>query len=798
MTIAIPQRSFSSGEITPGLYARVDQALYSIGLRTCRNMYIQKQGGAVNRPGTEYIVPVKDSSKTVRLIPFIFNNDQTYVLEFGDQYIRFIKDGVQLTSGGVPYEISTPYLEADLPLLNFAQSADVITIVHRSYAPRELSRLADTSWTLATISDGPGSTPPSIYGISTDAAEDLAYSSNKYRLTLVLANGEETLPTDYTRDVLQNVSTTQKTLLYIRSNGRDVGEYSHYVVYRYIVNTKPGFIYADGEIGTPLLGFAFYDYGQTASIRTPPQDPGLFSSAGDYPGAVCYHQNRLIFGGTDNNPEGIWASRIGSYKNNFTRFPTTDDDAISFSLVGRQVSNIKHLVEMSKLMVFSSSNEWIIKGNDAGSITPTTINAEPQTESGCTDLRPIIVNGSILFVQSRGSIVRDFLFDVELDMYRGNDMTILSNHLFKNKTIVDWTYQQIPNSIAWVVMSDGGLLGLTYIREESMLAWHRHDFENGLVENVISVPEGTEDALYLVIKRTINGSTVRHIERMGSRAFDDIEDLPLMDSFKSYDGTNTTASLTMTLSLDAGTTWGHEEKLTLTSSASYFVAGDVGNEIHITGSDGEIIRLLITDYTSGTVVSVKPHKTVPTSIRSTALSTWGKAVKTYSGLDHLVGEDVSVFGDGFVVASPNNPKYDTVTVSAGGSVVLDRAYVVVHIGLPITSDLETLDMDTIQGPSMTGKRQSATELNLFIEETRGVFVGPEPPSGSDALENLDELKIRNDEPLETPTELTTDWVKVRMKSKWSKGGRIFIRQVDPLPLKVLAIAPGGYIPTGTN
>ena len=240
------QRSFSGGEIAPALYARVDTSKYANGVRTLRNFLLMRHGGASNRPGTEFICEVKDSTKTVRLIPFVFNTSQTYMLEFGDQYMRVLKSGVPIrnaaqnisgisnanpgvltysgadnyangdhvyisgitsssglgnylngrtlkvagvntgantfqlnyldgsavntsswgsySAGGGTiaeiYEIATPYLEADLADLKFVQSADVITIVHPTYAPRQIARTADDNWTLTTVTFAPEITAP--------------------------------------------------------------------------------------------------------------------------------------------------------------------------------------------------------------------------------------------------------------------------------------------------------------------------------------------------------------------------------------------------------------------------------------------------------------------------------------------------------------------------------------------------------------------------------------------------------------------------------------------------------------
>jgi hypothetical protein len=324
-----------------------------------------------------------------------------------------------------------------------------------------------------------------------------------------------------------------------------------------------------------------------------------------------------------------------------------------------------------------------------------------------------------------------------------------------------------------------------------MIAWHKHDF-SGTIESLTVVPEGNEDFLYIAIVRVIDGNTKRYIERMNSRLYEDVKDAIFMDSALSYDGRHT-GNTTMTVS--GGTTWSHFETLTLTASASYFSAGDVGNQIHLTGADGTLIRFSIEGYTSGTVVTGRAHKTVPAGMRGVAITEWGEAVDQVAGLDHLEGERVSILADGFVVGSPNNASYQEFTVESG-SVTLDQPYLRIHVGLPIINDVETLDIDTAIGESVIDKKKLITKVTAYLENSRGLWAGPRPPSDDDTdpLENLTELKIRNQEDYDSPVDLMTGPVEINIQSEWSSNGHVFIRQIDPVPLTILSIIPGGLVP----
>jgi len=819
-----------------------------------------RHGGATNRPGTKFVGEVKDSTKAVRLIPWVFSTSQTYILELGHQYIRFIKNGSQVkltakvisaitkanpavvtaTSHGYSngdevyisgvvgmtevngrnfkvagvtthtfqltdlggtninstsyttyssagtaeklYVLTTTYDEGDLFDIRYIQSADKMTFTHPDYAPRELERTADTSWTLTSISFVP----------SIDAPENLsggAGSFNKYKVTAVKDETfEESLPSDL--DSCGNVEPSiDDAGTWITLTWDEVDEAREYNVYR-AVNDIYAFVGTAGlNGGSP----EFVDRGITPDTSdTPPVARTPFNSTDNYPTCCAYIQQRLMFANTNTDTEKIWGSRTGRFSNFTISTPIQDDDAVTFTMNGRQVNAIKHMLDIGKFIVFTETGEWTVNGDSAGILTPSDINPRQQDYNGSNRLAPLVISGSALYVQARGSIVRDLLFDYQSEGYRGKDLTVYSSHLFDNFDLVDWTYQKIPHSNVWVVRDDGDLNCLTYIREHEIWGWSRHDFHGGSAESSASIAEGFEDSTYFIIARTIDGRAVRYIERFATRHLEEIEDFIGMDCALTYDGTNAGAT---TMTLSGGTTWTYDETLTLTASASYFLSTDVGNAIHLTGADGTIIRCTITAYSGATIVSVQPHETVPVAMRSTARTTWGKAVDELSNLWHLEGEEVSVFGDGFVVASPNNVSMDVLTVT-DGAITLDRPYQVIHVGIPVTSDIETLDIDSAQGETMVDKRKNISRVSIRMEDSRGVWVGSSAPSddSSDPLEGLTELKIRDSEGYDEPVNLTTGIVDVNIRPEWNSNGRVFIRQVDPVPMTILSIAPSGLIP----
>lgn len=868
----IIQRRFPGGEISPALYSSCDTVKYATGLRTQRNFFTMKHGGAANRGGSSFTGEVKDSTKTVRMIDFIFNESQTYALEFGDLYMRVIKQGAYITdvtknisaatkanpivvtsaahgftngdevyisgvlgmtqlnnrnfkianvatntfelhymdgsavdstgfttysSAGTAariYTIVSPYSYDKLPDVDYDQNADVMTFAHPSVKPQTLSRSGDASWAFADASFDPA------IECVTNLTGSLSFpgTTHWWAVTAVDSEtGEESVCVDEfgaAFPVVVNKGTIYNGAAPTSGSPQNLSWDSLAGAREYNIYRRSDGVW--GFIGT-TSATTFVDNGidSDATIR-PPFQRLPFANADDYPAAVTYYQQRHVFGGSNNNPQYTDTSKSGLFSNFTKSTPPQDDDAIRFPVVGRHVNRIKHYLDMGVLIAFASGGEFSIRGDTNGVLKPDAVNVNQESSNGSGSVRPIIIDKTAIYLQARGSIVRDTAFEIQSNGYKGNDLTMFASHLVEGFTITDWAYQQVPHSIVWAVRSDGTLLGLTYIKEQQIFAWHHHDTD-GIFENVCVVPEGDEDAVYVVVKRSVNGRNVRYVERLNSRFVDDIVDSIFMDSALSYDGRNDT-STTMTLS--GGTLWTSAETLTLTASASFFVAGDVGNSIfmNIEDENGEVtdtVRCAILTYISATVVHVQPHKTVPAGLRSTAKTTWSRAVDQVSGLWHLEGKSLSVLADGFVVANPNNDAYTVRTVS-NGILTLDRAYAVIHGGLPVTADIETLDVDTAQGETVSDKKMLMSKVTMHVEKTRGLWLGPKPPADDDVdpLQGLTEVKMRTNETQDDPIALRTGKTDVTIRSEWNSNGRIFLRQTDPLPAAILSFAPAGWIP----
>ena len=689
------------------------------------------------------------------------------------------------------YKITSTYTESALRYIQYAQDAFDMVFAHSDYDVKlaiKGSTLADpTDWSFGNMGHtSPRESDGSFLGKPSSPANGGGAGTNAFWVI----TGYDPITGEETEQVGPTSSTTvptsgspvavtwtnapgspPKVRIYRRKNG----------IYGYVG-------VADGP------GQTFSDVGVEADTTMTPPVAGVSfgNTAGTFPAVCGFIQQRLALACVPASaPSTIWMSAVSSKANFLIRTPPVDSDLIVAKLANSGFSSIRHVIELSKPVIMTSKTVQTLNGGDSGALLPTEIN--PATASAIKSAQipqALRVGEGALVVEARGSAVKDLSFQISVDGYQGQDLTTFSKHLFRGYQIVDWAHQENPDSIVWMVRSDGALISMTYIKEQQINGFGLHTFQGGEVEAVCVAPFFDYDYVYLTIKRTINGETKRYIERMATNQDVALEARVHMDSALTYDGENQ-GGPTMTIS--GGTNWDQDEILTITAGSSFFSASEIGNAIHLTGSDGTLIRFSLTEYTSTTVMKGIPHKEIPVVMRSTAISTWSRAVDRVTGLWHLEGEDVSVFADGSVIASPNNPNYTVITVS-GGAINLARPYAIITVGLPFTFDAETLDIDSANGETLADKKKIVTKVSMNVEETASLFVGQEEPTGDDMLENLNESKLWQVTNIGDPVELKTEVVDVAIESNWDSNGRVFIRQVDPLPVTINSILPDVMAP----
>lgn len=271
------------------------------------------------------------------------------------------------------------------------------------------------------------------------------------------------------------------------------------------------------------------------TTTTPPLQTNPFQGDGNYPRAVSYFEQRRVFAGTINQPQTVWATRSGTERNLGYSFPSRDDDAVSLRVVSREAHTIRHLVPMNDLLLLTSSGQWKVSSNDSGPLTPTSNQVKPQGFAGASIAVPVVTDRSILFAQDRGGSIRELEFSWQQQGYQTSNVSVLAPHLFDYHSMRQLAFTRSPLPALWAVREDGLLLGMTYVPEHEVRAWHQHQTD-GAFESVCSIAEGDEDALYAVVRRVINGQTVRYIERRHGRRFDTPSDQFFVDSGISYSG----------------------------------------------------------------------------------------------------------------------------------------------------------------------------------------------------------------------------------------------------------------------
>ena len=872
-------RSFAGGEMSPEMFGRVDDVKFQTGAATMRNFVALPQGPVENRAGTQFVREVKDSTKRTRLIPFTYSTTQTMVIEVGAGYMRFHTQGATLTpgspaayngatsyvvgdlvsSGGVNYyciatttgnappnatywypqpagvyEIPTPYAEADIFDLHYVQSADVLTLVHPGYAPRELRRGGATTWTLTTINfAAPVSAPTGLTLARSSVHTEYNYT---YVVTAVASDG-----------VSESVASSSATI------AGDFGKAGYYITISWTAATGAS-RYRVYKLQGGLYGFI----GETATTSiiddniapdmgiTPPVYDTVFNSTYNYPGAVSYFEQRRIFAGTTNDPQTMWMTRSGTESDMSYSIPTEDTDRIKFRVAAREANTIRHIVPLTQLLALTSAAEWRISPVNSDVITPTTISVRPQSYIGASNVQPSIVNNTVIYCAARGGHVRELGYSWQASGFVTGDLSLRAPHLFDTYNIVDMCYSKSPHPLLWFVSNNGRLLGMTYVPEQQVNAWHWHDTD-GDFESCTAVAEGNEDSLYVIVNRTIGGNTKRYVERFATREITTLENCFFVDSGLTYDGnnttattvttTNTSAAVTMTIASPCVVTWtGHtltngnsvtfsttgqlpvgitagttyyvvnaatntfqvaltaggtaintsgsqngthtasttytpNNLIGITASTSIFVAGDVGDAIVLTDSSGNKYRLTITAYTSGTQVTARTDLALPAALRNTATTTWAWARDSVSGLSHIEGKTVSILADGAVMPQE---------VVTSGSITIDRPATVIHVGLPYESDLQTMPISLNVDGAGQGRYKNVNKAWIRVYRSSGVFVGP-------STDKLTEAKQRTTEPYGTPPSLKTDELDVDITPSWAASGQIYLRQADPLPLSVIGL-----------
>ncbi|MDP1824907.1 MAG: hypothetical protein Q8L48_16745 [Archangium sp.] len=748
------QTSFSAGELSPYLYGRTDLELWRHGARQLLNHFVSLQGSAVTRPGTLKLATAKLAD--VVLIPFNFSDDLSYVLEFGEYYVRVHHP----TSGYTGTEVATPFRAADLPALTWAQVGLVLFLAHPSYDPRELRAPVvglSVAWVMVETRYGPpadtiGGTqsltpvfkdkdgnlrlPPMLQDLPADVlfADDADHPVRewKYKASALLKHnvtGEvvestavdvteyfdgtsrpsvATIPADNLLVLGASSDASAKKNIKLRhpTFGPVVGSLANHVNW-----TPVGIVYYRGRgklfgfIGTTQYAATFVDDAREPDYLRPPLRGDRPFQLGEYPASVAFFAQRRWWGGSSKRFSTLWSSAVDDWGNHDAPFPPfiPASGPLEFDLYARRRERVRHMVAARRLLVFTDTSVWSIGGGEAGVISPETIEARMEDETGASSLPPLLINGTVLYTRAKGRGVVA-LAQSEGGSYRSQDVSWHAEHLFRgDKALVSWCFQKQPWGVVWAVRSDGVLLSCT--PTAAGYAWARHTtgidpineyFDGDKVLSVTTVPTVDGDVVFLAVRR--GGTTF--IERMWLRDQDPSTDAPI------------TAR---------------------TAGATFAVDCAVAGEGNI----------------------------------NTAFNV--------TGLDHLEGRNVYVTSTGNAPSGPHLVLGGSITVGPFPHANLAGNQVKVVVGLGYTADLETLN-----AAQARGAQKNVVMVGFEVDSAQGIKVGEDFTH----LVKWQQRVVADS--YEFPSAASV-LAEVKVKGSWRKTGRAVLRQELPLPVIVLGI-----------
>jgi len=513
----------------------------------------------------------------------------------------------------------------------------------------------------------------------------------------------------------------------------------------------------------------------------------LNPATGTWPGVVGYFQQRRVYAATANQPNTYWMSKPGAFLNFDRSFPTVGNDAIQGTPWSKQINGVSWLVPMpGGMVVLAGLGAWQVSGGANGAaITPASQTAQPQAYNGVSQtVPPIVINYDIIYLQQKGFQVLDLSYNFFTNIYTGVDITIMSNHLFF-KPIKEWCWAQSPHKIVWAVKSDGSLLSLTYLKEQEVQGWARHD-TNGLFKSVTSISEGTTDGVYFVVQRFVRGQWMYYIERMNDRNWDGIDDVFAVDAGLINGLNRPNSTLTVSSTTGAG--------VIFRTSASVFSAANVGDVIRVGGGLATVTAFNSATQVLGTITSaiMVTIPNDPNNVPAPALAgDWSIStpVSTVYGLDHLEGMSVTIVGDGSI--------YPNQTVTNGSVSIAPATASAITVGLSYTCQLQSLYTDVQGTATVQGKRKNIPAVTVRIVKSRGFKVGSNQSDSSTltvfapaSWTNLIEIKDRNANIFAgSAVPLYTGDKILRIPPNWQKPGQVAVQQDYALPLTVSALIP---------
>jgi hypothetical protein len=473
------QTGFSAGEVGAALKGGFDNDLYFKGAEKLRNVYVNPQQHLTRREGTKYIANTTGNAAS-RLVEFEFSTTQKYLLVFTAGQFKVFKDDVlQATVTASP--ISSLTL-SQIETMEFTQSANKLFLFHKDFRSIEITRTSHTVWTVGQVN---------FDYIPWFAFAGLTISTPSGHLTPAVTSGRDAL----------------FTAQHSHFNSGHVGQY--------IYGKQGGIARITSVISATQIRCRIeVDFPSTNNIPEfsweleTGYEPTWSDSRG-WPSCGTFHQNRLWLANSGQRPQSIWGSAVGDFFN-FDIGSSADDDAIDFTLDDNAVNAILYLVSGRNLQIYTTGGEFFIATAVGTPVTPNSLSITKATSHGSSNVRPKAVGGVVLFVEVSGSVIREFVYNDLEQNYQARNISVLSPHLIVNPVSVAIRSSRAtsPADYYYAVNSDGTLAVLSVAKSQELLAWSLFETD-GAYEKICTV--GSE--VYVIVRRIINGSTVRFIEK---------------------------------------------------------------------------------------------------------------------------------------------------------------------------------------------------------------------------------------------------------------------------------------------
>jgi len=545
------QTNFTAGQLSPRLHGRVDINKYNNGLKTQKNAYSLPHGGVVRRGGFRYVAGVKGVASGSELVA-----NGTFASNITGWTNKSVGSGSSIAHATNLMNI----VSVDGSNYGWAED-EIVTVVGKQYVMSFTIGTGAINVQIGTTTGGVDVLASTSYAVATHTIEFTALSTATFIGFKHTTGATHTLDTVTVKLATQDAkvrlvrfefSVTQAYILefgnlYIRfykDNGQIMSGGSPVEVTTtfteaelpdmYFAQSADTLYIAHSNHAPSKLTRSSHTSWTLANLTFSTAPSNFASGTGENPRCVTFFEERLYWAGTDNQPQTIWASKSGDFLN-MDQGTGLDDESVEFTLATDDVNVIRWMKASDVLLIGTVGGEFKLHGN-GNPVTPSNVRVVQETKYGSSGVTPVTSGRAVLFNQRATKKLRQMIFDLNVEGFVAPDLTILAEDI-TGDGITAMAYQQEPDSIIWAVRADGTLIGLTYQRDQQVVAWHQHPVggTGTEVESVAVIPsaDGLADELWISVKRTVNGSTVRYVEYLDPTIF--------VDSGLKYSGVSATS-----------------------------------------------------------------------------------------------------------------------------------------------------------------------------------------------------------------------------------------------------------------